>query len=416
MRIGPHRFGTTGSAFIANITSNFLDKPISADPGGYDNNSTEIKGLQLSPNIRGVLFNSLPYSARYSFGNTSGDFVGSPNSHTLAGQISGLERAGSNWNWSWTGEWQRRKFSPTVNSDRSYAAGSLFLNVVQDLRLSGGINFEQIQGYQGPNNRDYGYGPFVGFNWRPVENLTVDANWSKRYYANVWQVKANYKSGSLAFGFDASKSVQTSLDSSAFLFDGLGLISSSAGNAITPVTAALLQQNLFTSFGIPFSAALITDAEVVSRKIGTAIGLVGARNSLAFSFFDTRRESTGASSLYRNGLLNSTRGQLLSGSASSSVGFFFSQFNTSSLSLNYQHRMDARSSLDIGLSATRYGVPSGLYTFNTQVTSLTGAVSTKLTPDVTAGFGARHSLQRSRGNYRQEYNESAIFGSIDMRF
>jgi uncharacterized protein (PEP-CTERM system associated) len=407
-----------GNAFIYNVTDD-INRPISTDPGGYSANSSEVRGLRFGPVARGVLFGEFPYTGRYSFAKTSGGQLDTPTTHTLSGQIGGAEKSGRDWNWNWTGDWTRRINRGSPSRDRAYAAGSLQYQVTQDLRLAGGINFEQIEGYTSKGSKDYGYGPFATVSWKPIERFTFDADFGKRYYANVWQARAKYANGAFNLGFDASQSLQTSLDATTFLFDGLSLLGNT-GSGANPIAAQLVQQNLINSFGIPFSAALISDAEVLTKRLNFSVGLVGARNSINMNATRTQRLSQGSTSLAQQGLRNSTRGIGLDsfGNAATS-GSYFADLTTQAIYITYQHRFDARTNLDIAISRTGFMSPTivpGDPRYGTVIDSISGGVSTKLTPDVTAGFGARHTRQRYRTNSNLGYDESAVFGTLDVRF
>ena len=79
----------------------------------------------------------------------------------------------------------------------------------------------------------------------------------------------------------------------------------------------------------------------------------------------------------------------------------------------YQHRLDARSSIDVTLDQRRNSRPAR--SFDTRATTLRAGYTTRVTADTAFFGGVRHTRQTASGT-GAKYDENAIYGGIDVRF
>jgi uncharacterized protein (PEP-CTERM system associated) len=381
--------------------------PIAADPAASFVNTTNIRRFSISPWYRDRLGSFATYQLRYLAAHTAGgtnNFALAKLDQRASASVDGVNDGSSPWNWRWYGEFQQREFESNVTRNRRTSGVALYYRLNPQLRVFGTVDYEQIDGLRNRDGDDFGYGPGAGFDWTPNSRTSVSASASRRYYGTVGNARAAYTTNRSTLGVQFSRSVFTSADASLLFFDPLSLTSGDLGT-INPVMANLLAAGIVLPVGTTLTQSLVTDAAVLDRRITAFYGLYGARNSLTFSLFASNREST--TELATSTAVSGIRGTGTAGR------IFVGELRERGGAVVYQHRLDARSSIDVTLDQRRNSSPSA--GFDTRATTLRAGYTTRVTADTAFFGGVRHTRQTASGT-GAKYDENAIYGGIDVRF
>ncbi len=392
------------SGFMGTINASAAG-PISADPASSFTNTANVRNFTISPWYRDRFRNVASYDLRYSLSHAGGSsgFALAKLTHRGSASVAGLPRDYSPWNWSVYGNFERREFDGGIERNRRSSGVQLSYRVTPALRVSGTLDYEQIDEVRNSDGDNYGYGPGAGFDWSPNTRTSVSASVSRRYYGTIGNARAAYTTPGTTLGIQYSRGIITSADGSLTRLDPLALLGG-PGGLPNSVLAALIANGLLVP-GAMLTQGLYTDAAVFDRRITAFWGLRGARNSLTFSAYWSTREST--TELVAITAITGIRGSSVAG------GVFSGELRERGAAVAYQHRLDARSSVDVTLDRRLNESSSG--GFETRLTTLRTGYSTQLTSDTAAFAGYRHTRQSSGGT-GSEYSENAIYGGIDMRF
>jgi uncharacterized protein (PEP-CTERM system associated) len=396
------------TGLIANTYAD-LFAPLAVDPNVSFTNVAQIRSLSLSPYIRTRLLGIADGTFRYGLqwnGNSSNAVEQSKFIHVLSADLRGSEVDGRNWNWSWSGEHTIRKFG-NVDIRRNFSIASGYWVPTPSVRLTGSAVYDQIDGLTARNGKRKGLGPGIGLDWSPYEQGQIKINAINRYYGNSYNVAISHVSNQLIATFNASKGASGSVDSSILSVDP-GSVFGTGSVTNNPLYRALIAQNLRLGFGIPYGAGLIDDTYILETRAGLSLGVNGIRNSLTLNLFGTRRDT----SLFVTAIPSGA-----SGPRGGGVGFsgrFNGLVDVASAALDYKYKFDARSNLS--LSLTHLQIDSPTVGSTSKSTSLTAGVTTKLTPDAQVGAGLRRSEGSTTGLVRSKFDDTAIFGTLDVRF
>jgi len=380
--------------------------PIAFDPGASFVNTANIRVFSVSPWYRDRLGSLATYQLRYTATNTSGNTGLTTARLNQIGSaiVDGINDGSSPWSWRWHGEFQQLQFADDFTRNRRGSGVTLYYRVNPELRVFGTYDYDQIDGLRNRDGDDFGYGPGAGFEWRPNARTSLSASASHRYYGTVSNAQATYSARRATMGLTWSRSVLTSADASLLFFDPASIASGGLGN-VNPIMANLIAAGIVLPAGTALTQGLVTDAAVFDRRLTAFYGLQGGTNSLTFSAYYSNRESatTFASTVAITGI----RGGI------TTAGVFDGELRQRGLAVNYQHRLDARSRIDVLLN--RSVVDSTALQANTHLVTLRGGYTTELTRDTTA-FGGFRRTQQTSGDGGTRYDENAIFGGVDMRF
>jgi uncharacterized protein (PEP-CTERM system associated) len=396
------------TGLIANTYAD-LFSPLAADPNVSFTNVSQIRSVSLSPYIRtrflGIAQGTFRYGLQWN-GNSNNAVEQSKFIHVLSSDIRGSEVDGQNWNWSWSGEHTIRKYG-TVDIRRNFSIASGYWVPTPSVRLTGSAVYDQIDGLIARNGKKKGLGPGIGLDWSPYEQGQIKINAINRYYGNSYNVAASHIGNQLIATFNASKGASGSVDSSILSIDP-GSVFGSGSVTNNPLYRSLIAQNLRLGFGIPYGAGLIEDTYILETRAGMSLGIIGLRNSLTLNLFGTRRDT----SLFVTAVPSGASGPRGGGVGVS--GRFKGIVDVGSASLDYKYKFDARSNLNLSLTHLQIDAP--FIGSTSKSTSLTAGVTTKLTPDAQIGAGIRKSEGSTTGLVRTKFDDTAVFGTLDVRF
>jgi uncharacterized protein (PEP-CTERM system associated) len=396
------------TGLIANTYAD-LFSPLAADPNVSFTNVAQIRSFSLSPYIKTRLLGVADSTFRYGLqwnGSSSNAVEQSKFIHVLSADLRGSEVDGRNWNWSWSGEHTIRKYG-TVDVRRNFSIASGYWVPITSVRLTGSAVYDQIDGLVARNGKRKGLGPGLGLDWSPYEQGQIKINAINRYYGNSYTASASHISNQFIATFNASKGASGSVDSSILSIDP-GSVFGSGSVTNNPLYRSLIAQNLRLGFGIPYAAGLIEDTYILETRAGLSLGVMGIRNSLTLNLFGTRRDT----SLFVTAVPSGA-----SGPRGGGVGFsgrFNGIVDVASAGLDYKYKFDARSNFSLSLTHLQIEAPGIGST--SKSTSLSAGVTTKLTPDAQVGAGLRRSEGSTTGLVRSKFDDTAIFGTLDVRF
>jgi uncharacterized protein (PEP-CTERM system associated) len=397
-----------GSGTIANTYADLFG-PLSADPNVAFVNSAQIRTFSLSPYVKtrfgGIADGTFRYGLQWT--STSANAVEQSRlNHTFSGDVRGANVDGQNWNWSWSGEHTIRKFG---NSDikRNFGIGSAYFVPTPALRLTGSVLYDQIDGLTARNGAKKGTGGGFGIEWNPADSTQLAVKSSQRYYGNSSRVTLSHVSRFLFASLDFSKGATGSLDSSVFSIDP-GSVFGDSAVVSSPLYRNFITQNLRLGYGIPFGAGLIDDTFILEKKLGTAFGLIGIRNTLTFNLSYSQRDT----SLFITAVPSGSSGPRGGGVGVS--GRFNGLIEFSTASLDYRLKLDGRSTINGTLSVLKSEAPTS--GFSSRSTTLSAGIQTRINADTQAGAGVRRSEGKTNGLTSTVFEENAIFGTVDIRF
>ena len=396
------------SGLIANTYTDLFG-PLSSDPNISFVNSSQIRTFSVSPYIRsrlgGLVDGTFRYGLQYT--DTSRSLPEqSKFNNTFSAELKGSQADGENWNWSWGGEYQLRKFG-TETVGRKYSSGSLFWIPTPSVRLSATAAFDQVDGLVARNGDKQGVGGGFGLNWNPFDRTNISVQALKRYYGNSGQASVSHSSNWFYLSANYSKGVTGSLDSSVFSIDP-GSVFGSGPATSNPVYLQLIAQNLRLGYGIPYAAGVIEDTYIQQQQAGASLGLIGIRNSLTFSLYATQRDT----SLFVKAVPSGGSGPRGGGVGISST--YNGLIRVFSASSDYRYKFDARTELNLSVTSIRTEAPTTTLSSRSNTASI--GVSTLLTPDTKAGAGIRRTVGQSKGLVDNKFEDTAIYGTIDVRF
>ena len=383
--------------------------PLANDPNLAFVNSAQIRSFSVSPYVRSRLGGFVDATLRYGLQyNDASRNVPEQSKliNTFSANLVGSQSDGQNWNWSWGGEYQLRKFG-NQNVGRKFSSGSIFWVPTPSVRLSGTAAFDQIDGLVARNGDRQGVGGGFGLDWTPLDRTSISVQALRRYYGNSGQASITHSSSLLVFSANYSKGVTGSVDSSVFSIDP-GSVFSPGAITSNPVYLSLIAQNLRLGYGIPYSAGIIQDTYIQQQQAGASLGLVGIRNSLTFTAYASQRDS----SLFVNAVPAGGSGPRGGGVGISST--FNGIIRVYSATVDYSYKFDARTNLTASLTGIQSEAPNtGL---SSRSHTISTGISTLLTPDTRAGAGIRRTDGRSSGLTALKFDDTAIYGSLDVRF
>jgi uncharacterized protein (PEP-CTERM system associated) len=398
-----------GSGVVANTNRDLFGK-LNADPNIAFTNVAQVRQFALSPYFKtrlgGFAESTLRYGLQFN-DNTANVVEQSKLIHTVSADIRGADSDSRTWNWSWGGEYSLRKYGQQDIS-RRFSIGSVYWVPTPSLRLTGSAVYDQVDGVKSRDGKVRGFGPGIGVDVSLSERTKADFKVIKRYYGTSNNFSFNHYSQSLYASANYSKGVTGSVDSGIFSIDP-GSVFGNYAVVNNPVYRSFLAENLRLGYGVPYGAGLINDTYILQKRAGGSIGLVGLRSSLTANLYRDSRDTTIFVTVLPSGL---------SGPRTGNIGTLSGNFNgvidLTSASLDYRYRFDARSALVASYSLDKSKASTA--NLGSQTGSVKVGISTKLSPDLEVGGGVRYTKGKVIGDTPSEFDDKAIFGTVDLRF
>jgi uncharacterized protein (PEP-CTERM system associated) len=398
-----------GSGIVANTNRDLFGK-LNADPDIAFTNTAQVRQFALSPYLKtrlgGFADSTLRYGLQYNV-NSASVVEQSKLIQTVSADIRGSDSESRSWNWSWGGEYSIRKYGQQDIS-RRFSIGSAYWVPTPSVRLTGSAVYDQIDGVKSRDGKVRGFGPGIGIDVSLAERTRADLKVIRRYYGTSNNFSFSHSSQLVYASANYSKGITGSVDSGIFSIDP-GSVFGNYAVVNNPVYRSFLAENLRLGYGVPYGAGLINDTYILQKKGGASIGLVGLRSSLTANVYRDARDTTIFVTVLPSGL-SGPRG----GSVGSLSGNFNGVITLTSASLDYRYRFDARSALVASYSLDKSQASTA--NLGSQTGSIKAGISTKLSPDLEIGGGVRYTKGKVVGDTPSEFDDKAIFGTVDLRF
>jgi uncharacterized protein (PEP-CTERM system associated) len=400
------RLWLDASAFMGSIGPS-TDAGLTYDPTTYTNSST-YRTFSLSPWYQDQLGSWATYNLRYryrqSFGRDS--LLLADRSHEGTAALNGIDR-GSRWNWGWQGYVQRSDYNLGINRERRRSSFTLFYRVSNTLRVSGAVEYEQIDFVFGDEGEDHGWGPGIGIFWTPNSRASFDLSVSERYYGTVGSANARWTTRRTTLGLAYARSVITNSQDLLFNLDPRFL---TGGSGIeNPILDDLGSRGVYLPGITTQTGALISDTAMFDERLTGYFALRGAGRALTLTVYASDRSSTNQLNLRPN-----PGSGIRGGGTSGQPAPFRGDVREFGATLAFHQTLDASSRMEAALE--RRQVDSPTVGFENQLDTLRAGVITDLTTTTRAFAGVRHSVHDAEGNRGVDYTENVVFVGFDLRF
>jgi uncharacterized protein (PEP-CTERM system associated) len=362
-------------------------------------NTTEVRSLQITPTLRGVLGPGLRYTA--SLGHSISRAVDTDRGDSAATSANlRIEPADiAQLGWSLDASHQSSAFKQGRESQTDRLVGGLRLNLdALDLQLNanGGTESTNLVSQETQRHNNWG----VGLLWTPSPVTRLSADMENRFFGRSHAVSLEHRMPRTIFRVRSARSLSTPGDQAfglmgpaADLFNSLLLsrfpdaVQREGAVRALLNSAGITDPNRIISAGFLQSATTVQDVQEISAAWN------GLRDVAVVTL--SRTKSRRADSL-------TTAIDDLSQTDSVAL---------TSLSLNLSHRLNPRSSLTLSLAGLR-SMGEGLAQ-SSRTTTVELLLTTQFTPESTG------SVLMRRGRYRtgqQSYDENAVVASLGLRF
>ena len=164
----------------------------SLTPGLVSGNRSEVRSLQVSPNLRGTLSGVVNYHASLLYGLTRTDAAGAlGNTDTSSGSLSLSSARGGVFGWSATASRQHSNYAASRSTEVDTAQVSLSYLALPELRTTAtaGREWTDHTTQQKTGNATWG----VGATWSPSARTTLNAQFDHRFFGNGYQLAFEHR-------------------------------------------------------------------------------------------------------------------------------------------------------------------------------------------------------------------------------
>jgi uncharacterized protein (PEP-CTERM system associated) len=380
--------------------SPFGGAPSSGVNTNGNDNSTQTATYRLSPYIRGTLGGFADYQLRYNLTTTSSAASQANDSDTkqLVGTLKGVTALAS-LGWSVDASSQEVNFDNGRSNEADRLRGVLTYQINPQFRVSL-IGGREANDYLTTDKKSYTT-KGAGFDWSPTERTLVSASREDRFFGKSNTFSVSHRTAGSAWKYTETKdaSVQTNQQSADLtIFDLL----SAALSSLSEEDRKKVLDDFFNTPGAPprdaqVPGGFLTNAVTLQHRRQLSFALLGARNTVTFTA--SRSESENLSEGAGTGILIGTD--------------FVDVRNVRQrlISVNWSHKLTAMSSL-VGSVSRLNSTGSGNTSLETTQQTYSLDFTTKLGPNTSAGFGARHIVVDGTTNY----TENALTGVLSHRF
>ncbi|MEO5698272.1 MAG: TIGR03016 family PEP-CTERM system-associated outer membrane protein, partial [Burkholderiaceae bacterium] len=372
----------------------------SRDNAVTNDNRTAVTTYSLSPYVRGRIADVANYEARLTYIGSSSDSSAVSNAATSEalfriGGATAFRALG------WSVDASRQTFqydtTGTVHSDR--VRGVLSYAVTPELRLTliGGRESENYAGSGNISHNTTGW----GFDWTPTERTRISAIREQRFFGNSHAFTLEHRTPRTVWKFTDSRDLasgfnQLRLGSLGTAYDLF--YTQFASIEPDPVARAVLVNAFLQSNGIaPNTVVLggsLASATLVQRRQELSFGWSGLRDTLTISIAQSEGDRAEQVVIVNDDFANGNR------------------VRQRGVSVSLAHRLTPVSALNV--TATVQTSSGTVDARSSRLRTLTIGWSGEVSARTRLSLSGRHS--RSDGSPDNRYDESALIGTLDMRF
>jgi uncharacterized protein (PEP-CTERM system associated) len=389
------------SAFGAQTTDNV----------NYNSNRTDVITYSISPYIRYKFGSFASTEARYTHNSVSTGVAGFSDSQVDSATIS--LTSGSRFRsvgWGLSLNQQHRDYG-NGNSmrpvDTETFSGHLSYAVTPELRLiaTGGYENNNYLSLNGKNPA----GAFwtTGFSWNPTKRTSISANIGKRFFGDTYSITASHHTRGTVWNLGYNEDVTTT--QSQFLapatIDTTAYYDKYFSSTIhDPIIRQQYVAALIKFIGAPSSFAepvnYLTNSYFLQKRLQASVTIIGVRNTLVLSVFDSRRQAQTGQTL--DSLFGSSN-PTLNDNNTEQVG----------VSTFWSWKISPHTNANFSAGYTRStSHPSNIKSDNT---NLRISLNKQFQPRLSGMFEVRHNEQSS-SQIGSGYGENAVAASLNMTF
>jgi len=369
----------------------------SSGTGLLNNNSTEVYTASVSPSLRGHLGSAVDAQARVTWSATHASSTDTGNSTGMSA-VAGLSGGRSLVGWSLNATRQVSGFSGGRRTTDDAVVAGLSIQIDPSLKLSarGGREANDVLTGTRQFYRTYGWGA----DWRPGPRTTLSLQADHQYFGNSHSLSFQHRMARSIWNYIDSRGVsgnpaQAAASRPVSLYDLL--FAQFASIQPDPVLRDQLVRAFLLANGLdpnpPPNGGFLSSALALQHSQNLSVALTGLRDTVTLSAFRSETSQLAG--------VQYTTGDLSQGQPVRQLGY----------SIGLAHRLTSDSSLN--LTATKQKTLSaGTLAGNDQRTMLLTWAGT-LSRRTTGALSLRRTLF---DNATAPYNESALIGSISLRF
>jgi len=294
----------------ANVSQTF-SSPFGAQPGNVVNatqNRYTQQSYSISPYVKGVLGTSnISYLVRFDnnwsiasdFGN-SRTAVPNTYSNELAGSMSSPVSP-----WGWTLEYNRSYYDNGLEDDANGGRNSFTTQIARllvpyqidpQLQIAPRIGYENVQ-YPFSSSRDVVYG--IGGQWNPTDRTNVSGYWEHRFFGASYSLQVSHRLPNAAVSANFGRNITTNPQQALFIPSGAAVAqfvdSAFATRIPNPTERAQAVEQFLAKTGLPPTLAspvsFYAPNSTLQQTATVSLVLIGVRNSLSFSLFNSKSEA-----------------------------------------------------------------------------------------------------------------------------
>ncbi len=368
----------------------------STDPALNNGNQTQAFDYSLSPYLTGRLLGNVDYRARlnYAASHTSDTYTG--NSSALSGQVGVNGRLGL---FGWAFDVSRAIYGSRNRPDSHLgsAGGTLLYTPDPGLELRARLGSESSDMRTGQSERTTNWG--AGVTWLPGPRTKLSADYDRRFFGNAYALAFSHRMANTVLTFSDSRSLQAAGSTGRTVLSLYDLLFLQAASAVSdPIQRDAYVRNLIAEKNLDPNGQVVvggflSNGPTITRSQVASMVYQGVRTTLMIAFVQTHTQSVSVDPLTGDDLAN---GVLL---------------RQKGATLTLSHRLTPDSALVFMLGQQR--TAASLNQPANELRTITATWSTRVGPRADVALGARRASNDSDAT---PYQESAIFGSLNLRF
>jgi uncharacterized protein (PEP-CTERM system associated) len=377
----------------------------SANNDSVNVNRTETSTYQWSPYIQGRLAGFADYLLRYTGSKTkSGEgelSVGSgTTSESWSGRLSG-DTGIAKLGWSFDAQQQKNSRETSRDTQSKRLTGSLEFRIKPQLRLRATVGRESDD-YSATQETWRSVRGFGG-DWAPTERTSVTLNKERRSFGDSYNADFTHRTALTAWKLSQSKNINTPSDQliNTALGSAFDLLNLQLTSAFPDPIERAQQANLaLIRAGIPVNAqafgTIVTSRVYLARRREASFMITGARNTVTFAYDKSDNQQIGNSGTFGDDFDLS------------------SNIRQSGFTTSWAHKLTPDSA--VTLNGRRSRNKGNTADLDTQLSSLSLLLTTRLGAKTSATVGVRRTSSDSDSPTANSYDEQAVTGSLSMTF
>lgn len=369
----------------------------SADPALNNANQAQTFSYSLSPYLNGRLLGEVTYQMRLAYAASRNDASSIGDTASLIAQAGVAGRLSGKLGWAVNASRSIYENGDRPRGHNGAVGTSLTYAPDVDLQLQVRLGSEVEDMRTGQSERTTNWGG--GITWAPGPRTTVRAEYDRRFFGSSHLLSLNHRMASTVWSLSDVRSLSAGGSmgrSLVSLYDQLFALTASVEP--DPVKRDAYVRNLIAVNGLDPNAKVVvggflTDSPTVQRNQTASMAYLGQRMTVSVAYVRTTSSGVAGDPSAGDDLANGV------------------QPRQRGLSLSVSHRLTPDSSVIVSLGQQRTAATASLPA--NELRSVVATWSARLGPYANVSFGARYTSFDSDSN---PYQESAIFGSLNLRF